>query len=80
MSRKSTIDGTVTIAIDSRHDDSKGQEHGRFIAIADVLPLMILLQDLCGDQTEVFFDFGVVSLINVDLAKLRERFESGSTP
>lgn len=80
MSRKSTVDGAVTITIDTRQDTPPGKpEEGQYLAIADVLPLMLLLQDLCGEQTEVFFDFGVISFINVDLAKLRERFEGKDT-
>lgn len=74
MSRKSTRDNCVTIAIDTRRDVNS-QETAKYHSISDILPLLILLQDLCGDQTQVFFDFGVISLINVDLTKLRERFE-----
>lgn len=77
MIRHSTVEGAVTITVDTRYMEDKA-ELGRYHSIADVLPLMIILEDLCGEQTQVFFDFGVISFVNVDLTKLRERIEKGS--
>lgn len=79
MSRTSSIKGAVTITVDARREGERGAMTGEFHSIADVLPLMIVLADLCGEQTQVFFDFGVISFVNVDLAKLRERFEKGAS-
>ena len=68
--------GKVTVTIDTRNAKTEDStETANYTRLVDALPLMLLLGDLCGENTQVFFDFGVISFVNVDLVKLRERFE-----
>ena len=80
--RRTAAKGKVTVALDFRNPRPANARVGdddtsRYTDLSDVLVLLTLLQELIGGEgIEVFFDFGVVSITNVDLTALRSRVEN----
>lgn len=74
--RRTATKGKVTVALDFRNPrpEGTGSDTGRYSDLGDVLAILTLLQQLGGKECEVFFDFGVISVTNVDLRKIRDRF------
>lgn len=71
--------GRVTLALDFRTEDrTPAGRSAYWNRIEDIALLVTLLSDLCGPDTSVFFDFGVVTIKNVDLAVLADRIKTAS--
>lgn len=71
--------GRVTLALDFRTEEQKVTGRSAYWnRIEDIALLVTLLSDLCGPDASVFFDFGVVTIKDVDLAALADRIKTAS--
>lgn len=75
--RLSTLGKRVTISADFRREPGRpgDPQTAQWQAIPDVTAFLNLVQAIAGPDVDVFFDFGVVSVRNVDLGRLRSHME-----
>lgn len=77
VQRRATGAGKVVVTIDARTED-ENPERSRWQNLERFLVLLGLVGEIAGPDAEVFFDFGVVTIREVDLEEFVDRFRSSS--
>jgi len=67
--------GKVSLALDFRADTDDMQQSAYWNRLPEVAAFLALLTELCGQDVEVFFDFGLITIKNVDLDVVAKRIE-----
>lgn len=77
-SRRAKEPGKFSLALDFRADAPDAIGDTAFWASADDLAVLLaLLVELCGSGCEVFFNFGLITIKNVDLGVIAGKVKAG---